>query len=140
MQMIRQAREADLIASYHAHVYFRSPDERDRAEWIRGEVARRFRVRLGQWRETAVGPHSVPMFQIAFESALLAALLPWLMLNSRGLSILIHPNTTNPRADHLDHALWLGERLEVLGDVLRETQDVADEAGEPNTTPSLPQG
>jgi len=135
--MTDDARHTDEIASFHAHIYFRSPAERDRADWIRSEIASRFLVRLGQWREVPVGPHSVPMFQIAFETALFAAIVPWLMLNSRGLSILIHPNTTSPKTDHLDDALWLGDRLELLGDRLPATQEVADAAGEPNTDPSL---
>jgi hypothetical protein len=30
----------------------------------------------------------------------------------------IHPNTGRARDDHLDHALWLGERLPVRAEVL----------------------
>lgn len=134
--MTQDARQTEEIASYHAHVYFRTPAERERAEWVRGEIARRFRVRLGQWREVPVGPHSMPMFQIAFENGLFAAIMPWLMLNGQGLSILVHPNTTGPRADHLDNAMWLGDRLDLLADRLPVTQEIPDQAGEPNTDPS----
>jgi DOPA 4,5-dioxygenase len=137
MTMTEQPRQTDEIASYHAHVYFQSPDERARAAEIREQAARRFRVRLGQWRETSVGPHGAPMYQIAFETALFATLVPWLMLNHRGLSVLVHPNTTGPRRDHLDDALWLGERLALFGERLPISQDVPDEAGEPNTDPSV---
>lgn len=134
--MTETTRSTDEIASYHAHVYFHSPESRERAALTREAVARRFRVRLGQWRETPVGPHSAPMFQIAFETALFASLVPWLMINRSGLSILVHPNTTHPRRDHLDDALWLGQPLAVLGERLPLDQDVADAAGEPNTDPT----
>jgi DOPA 4,5-dioxygenase len=135
--MTEHPRKTGEIASYHAHVYFHSPEQRARAAWIREAVAARFRVRMGQWRETPVGPHGAPMYQIAFETALFASLVPWLMLNRHGLSVLVHPNTTEPRSDHLDHALWLGERVALFGDRLPVRQDIADEAGEPNTAPSV---
>ena len=123
------------IASYHAHVYFDPAGTRADAEALRGELADRFRVRLGQWHEKAVGPHSQPMFQIAFETALFAALVPWLMLNHRGLSILVHPNTRSPRRDHVVDSLWIGAALPINEAVLPIEQDEPDEAGLPNTSP-----
>jgi aromatic ring-cleaving dioxygenase len=124
------------IASYHAHVYFEPESGRPDAEAVRAGVAERFAVRLGRWRDGPVGPHSKAMFQIAFEPALFPALVPWLMLNNRGLSILIHPNTTNPKRDHLDDALWIGAPLPLDGEVLPE-EDEAELAGPPNTEPTL---
>ena len=123
------------IASYHAHVYFDPAGTRADAEALRGELADRFRVRLGQWHEKPVGPHSQPMFQIAFETALFAALVPWLMLNHRGLSILVHPNTRSPRRDHVVDSLWIGAALPINEAVLPIEQDEPDEAGQPNTSP-----
>ena len=77
------------------------------------------------------------MYQVAFEPAVMAGLVSFLMLNHRGLSILIHPNTVNPRRDHLRDALWIGERLLIHGDTLPE-ESPADAAGVPNTEPTIP--
>jgi aromatic ring-cleaving dioxygenase len=131
-----EVRRVGEIASYHAPVYFRPREERETALALREAVGARFSVRLGTVWERPVGPHSRAMFQIAFEPFLFASLVPWLMLNSRGLSILIHPNTANPRRDHLDDAVWIGEPLPLAGEVLPGEQE-ADLAGAPNTHPDV---
>ena len=127
-------RPVAAIASYHAHVYF-EPAARGSAMAVREGVAERFAVRLGTVWDKAVGPHSRAMFQIAFPPELFGTLVPWLMLNNRGLSILIHPNTDNPRRDHLIDAMWIGEALSLDGEVLPEAAE-AELAGPPNTAPS----
>lgn len=102
------------IVSYHAHVYFRDARERETAASLRDAIAARFAVRLGRWHDRLVGPHALPMYQVAFAVEELPRLLPWLMLNRRGLCILVHPNTSNPRRDHVQGAAWLGEMLPIM--------------------------
>jgi len=100
------------ITGYHAHIYFDRKTRRNAAE-LRAALGERFDVVLGRWREDPVGPHPQAMYQVAFGTELLAEFLPWLMLNRRGLSILVHPLTDNDLADHTDFPLWLGEKLDL---------------------------
>lgn len=116
------------ILSWHAHVYFDPAVTRARAERVRSGVARCFAVQLGRWHAVPVGPHTAAMFQIAFEVALFATLVPWLALNRESLVVLVHPNTLAPRADHLSHAIWMGAPLALLEHVLPESIDASEES------------
>ena len=127
------------IASYHAHIYYDVATTRTEAEILREQIAARFAVRVGSWHDKLVGPHGQSMYQIAFSVEVFAKLVPWLMLNRRGLSILVHPNTDRPRDDHLIQPLWLGQPLPIKGEVLDEDLPEGEEPENlaPNTTPHL---
>src|SRR5262245_63477045 len=110
-----------VIGHYHAHIYYDPATTRDRAARLRERVAAAFpEATLGRWHDALVGPHLQSMYQIAFPRSLLASFLPWLMLNRDGLTILLHPGTGDPYADHTDHAVWFGAVLPLRLDVLRE--------------------
>lgn len=112
--------DPERITRYHAHVYYDPARSRDRAALLRERVATIFPdARLGRWHDQPVGPHPQSMYQIAFAPDRLSAILPWLMLNRSGLTILLHPETGDNYADHARHALWLGAMLPLRLDVLK---------------------
>ncbi|KAF3890002.1 MULTISPECIES: DOPA 4,5-dioxygenase family protein [Nostocales] len=106
------------IVGFHAHVYFDTASY-DAASRIREGLDARFDVRLGRWHENPIGPHPKGMYQVAFAPEQFAKVVPWLMLNREGLDILVHPETGDDVKDHTEHALWLGEKLELNIEFLR---------------------
>jgi len=103
---------ADLnaIESWHAHVYF-DADSRDAAWALRETIEQRFgaSVTLGRFHERLVGPHPACSYQIAFEPARFAEIVPWLVLNHGALDVFVHPNTGDALRDHRDAAVWIGK-------------------------------
>jgi aromatic ring-cleaving dioxygenase len=104
--------DPELIREYHAHIYYDSTKTRDPAARLRERVAATFPTAiLGRWHDAPVGPHPQSMYQIAFPREMLAAFVPWLMLNRDGLTVLLHPETGDDYVDHTDHAVWYGATL-----------------------------
>ena len=112
MDLTQAPVDAAKITGYHAHVYY-DEETRAGAAWLREQIERNFTVRMGRWREQPVGPHPQSMYQVAFETAEFARIVPWLMVNRRGLSILIHPETGDNYADHAINPIWLGDKLKL---------------------------
>jgi|SRR5580658_3152926 aromatic ring-cleaving dioxygenase len=106
------------IEGYHAHVYY-EPATRGVAERVRQALGERFPVRLGRWHDVPVGPHPGAMYQVAFAVDAFPLLVPWLMLNRGGLSVLVHPLTGDDYEDHARFALWLGAPLPLRLEMLR---------------------
>jgi DOPA 4,5-dioxygenase len=108
-----------VITDYHIHVYY-DPESRDRAALLRQWVEERFTVRMGRWHDVPVGPHAISMYQIQFMPDLFPALVPFVMMNRMGLTILLHPQSGRPRDDHTINATWMGAVLPVKTEVLPE--------------------
>jgi aromatic ring-cleaving dioxygenase len=107
------------ITDYHLHVYY-DPKDRDRAAQLRAWVEERFAVRMGSWHDVPVGPHPTAMYQIQFMPDQFPTLVPFVMLNRQGLTVLLHPESGRPRDDHTLHATWMGEILPLKTDILKE--------------------
>ncbi|WP_206240576.1 DOPA 4,5-dioxygenase family protein [Novosphingobium terrae] len=123
------------IKSYHAHIYF-DEDNHYKAALLRRWVAERFDVELGDWNLKPRGPHVTPSFYFGFQNELLPVVIPWLQLNSLGLTILIHPNSDNARSDHLYYALWVNRSQPVNAYSMKAVDDSIEVFT--NTQPSVP--
>jgi aromatic ring-cleaving dioxygenase len=117
--MTQTPREPATITGYHAHIYY-DPADRSRAAALREQIEARFTVRMGRWHDVKVGPHPSAMYQVAFEPDQFPTLVPFLMLNREGLTVLLHPETGRSRDDHLLHAIWMGDILPLDASVLKQ--------------------
>lgn len=98
------------ITGYHAHVYFDEAST-DTARAVCAEAGGLFDVTVGRHHEKCVGPHPRWSCQIAFAPDQFDKVIPWLMLNRRGLTVFTHPETGDALTDHRDRAIWMGETL-----------------------------
>src|ERR1700761_5311217 len=125
------------IGSFHAHIYFDGPAQRETAMALREQIGERFAVTLGCVHDRLVGPHARTMYQVAFDVATFGNFVPWLMLNRQGLTVLVHPNTRDTRSDHLVHALWMGEVLAIVRPEMLGTDEALELAPPVNTAPTI---
>lgn len=113
----------DRVWFFHAHVYFdhESKEEVARAhafmDRIRETYASNAHVEVHRLMPGPIGPHPRGSFEVLFTREVFADFVAWLMferpLAGASFSILVHPLTRSQTADHIDHALWLGEQLVV---------------------------
>ena len=108
------------IKDYHIHVYYDAATQAEAAQ-LRQWVEERFagQMRMGNWHDEPVGPHVQAMYQIAFPPEVFAVLVPFIMINRMGLTVLVHPQSGRPRDDHTLHAMWMGEVLPVKTETLK---------------------
>jgi len=107
------------IYDYHAHIYYDAVS-RPRAALLRSWIEERFTVRMGRWHDVPVGPHPCAMYQVAFAPDQFPAVVPFIMMNRMGLTVLLHPEAGRPRDDHTLHATWMGAILPLRSEVLPE--------------------
>ncbi|MDX1484145.1 MAG: DOPA 4,5-dioxygenase family protein [Alphaproteobacteria bacterium] len=107
--------DSAAIPAWHAHIYYDPETTKDRAQALREKIAAQFPdAIIGRWHDELVGPHTRSMYQVAFGHALFDRLVPFLAVNRAGLAILVHADSTGDHAaDHTDHAIWMGEVLDV---------------------------
>ena len=108
------------ITDYHMHIYY-DPAQRESAAQLREWVETRFTVRMGRWHEVPVGPHPTAMYQIQFAVELFPTLVPFVMMNRMGLTVLLHPQSGRPRDDHTLNATWMGAVLALNTGMLPES-------------------
>jgi DOPA 4,5-dioxygenase len=112
--------EPTRIQDWHIHVYF-TPETKSHAAQLRDWVEARFpSVRLGRWHDVPVGPHPTAMYQMLFTAAEFPTLVPFVMMNRMGLTVLLHPESGRPRDDHTLNATWMGAVLPLKTDILKE--------------------
>ena len=95
------------IENYHAHVYY-SADTRARALKLCEAAGKTLGIKVGRMHDNPVGPHPRGSCQLTIGLNQLAEVLPWLVLNRKGLTIFTHAQTGNAYKDHTDHVIWLG--------------------------------
>ena len=106
------------INGFHAHVYF---DARtiEQARDLCQSAANKFDLAMGRVHERPVGPHPMWSCQLAFGPGEFGKIVPWLSLNRKGLIIFIHAETGDVIADHTEHAIWMGEKMDLDLSVLQ---------------------
>ena len=109
---------------YHAHVYYDAATKQTAAR-LRDTIIAKFAVEPGAFSDEPRGPHPVSQFNMIFEAPEFQNIVPWLMFNREGLSVLVHPLSGSNYDDHSKLALWLGTpvplRLERLSKKLPES-------------------
>ena len=95
------------IKEYHAHVYFDAAT-RPQADQLCQDAGRTFGVKVGRMHDRPVGPHPRGSCQLTVPAEQFAAVIPWLVLHRRGLTVFTHAQTGNALRDHTDHVIWLG--------------------------------
>jgi DOPA 4,5-dioxygenase len=106
------------ISGYHAHVYF-TPATRHIADSLRTALATSFALQPGGLSDAPRGPHPISQFNTVFRTEDFQTIVPWLMLNRRGLDVLIHPLTDDMLDDHTIYAAWLGTPVNLKLDTLQ---------------------
>ena len=107
------------IKGYHAHVIIMPIPGRSRGSARHDHL--RFAVGPGAFSDEPVGPHPISQFNVIFQTEEFSKVVPWLMLNRKGLDVLIHPLTESSYDDHSKNALWIGTPVPMRLDILRPT-------------------
>lgn len=107
----------NMNAPYHAHIYYIS-NIRDQALLLHDKLSAQlnsgkapFLLFVGALRDTKVGPHPIPQFEVHFTKQYLPTMLA--LIQEADLTALVHPLTEDDLADHTTLAHWIGEPLDL---------------------------
>lgn len=59
-------------------------------------------------------PFLVPDFAFYVPTSRFTDTVPWMLRNREQYDVLVHPNSGCLRQDHTDHALWMGNKMQLL--------------------------
>ncbi len=110
-----------IIQGFHIHFYC-SLEQTEALNNIRTKMLTDLQSieGAGPVRNRPVGPHPLPMFEAWFHPEYVGEVLSWALENRNGFSVLIHPLTGNDWLDHKEHSIWIGEKLDLNFDVLKD--------------------
>ncbi|MAV01761.1 MAG: 4,5-dioxygenase [Rhodobacteraceae bacterium] len=99
--------------NYHAHIYWKSEEEREIALSLRLNL-HDSGCGLGRIKNIPVGPHPFPMYQVMYEGNIKECVEQYLHKNCKSLSILLHEDIgENHKRDHTEGARWIGQKLDL---------------------------
>ena len=106
---------------YHAHIYF-NLDEMALAGIVRENILKDLPqlTYTGQLIPIPIGPHPKPMFEMHIPAASINYAMASIDTLRQGLSVLIHPVQDDEMAAHTIDARWLGEKLPLNLDILKQ--------------------
>lgn len=131
-----EAPESRRVWLFHAHAYFdhESHEAVAEARAFMDRVARTFaatpHVEVHSFVSHPAGPHSRGSFEVLFTREAFAEYVTWLMFERPPrISVLLHPLTRSQTLDHGARALWLGEPIAIVRDVLEAADESSRSAG-----------
>lgn len=110
-----------MIQTYHAHIYF-TLDKMPLATRVRENIIKELLqlTYTGQLIPVPVGPHPKPMFEIHIPASHIELAMASIDAHRSGLSVLIHPVQHDEMAAHTVGARWLGEKLQLNLEILKQ--------------------
>ncbi|MCE9507129.1 MAG: DOPA 4,5-dioxygenase family protein [Alphaproteobacteria bacterium] len=110
------AKPQNSVQGYHVHIYFEhgAPSEK-----LAEALAKRAGAQSGgKINETIrynklVGPHTKPNYALHIKPEGFAEIVGAMQLDSKGLSILIHPETSDEEKDHAERQMWIGKPVDL---------------------------
>ncbi len=107
--------------AFHAHVYF-DISQTALAEQVRANLIKAIPQLgyVGSLIAMPIGPHPKPMFELHIAAAQLADSIQIIDDFRQGLSVLIHPVQQDEMAAHTVDAKWLGEKLPLNLEILKQ--------------------